>query len=257
MDAEHDEAEASVHGGGGFATAGQSLLGGETDGGKTSGEGSARGGGAAAALETAASGGSDTDTDAEAYATPEDPEAAEGGAAAAAARREADATVAAAAAKLASPEPAPKASGTRLGGWFRRNAPLLGGIAVCQVGMILFNWGLTYGFTRLGDLTGRTLPAAYLEVPYNPNSPYYSYAGGLILLLVVVFVLGVLATRAEPALNVLGRTVEKLSGGAFTARMLIGAVCVGVGAGMVVGAVKVLFQGASLIPAGCLFVITY
>ncbi len=277
MDAEHDEAEASVRGGAGFATAGglerasmaigktlqrsesQSSIG-DTDGESTSGEGSARGGdAAAAALEAAASGGSDAD--AEAFATPGDPEAAEGGAAAAAklasARRKTDATVAAAAAKLALPAPAPKKGGTRLGGWFRRNAPLLGGIAVCQVGMILFNWGLTYGFTRLGDLTGRTLPAAYLEVPYNPNSPYYSYAGGLILLLVVVFVLGVLATRAEPALNVLGRTVEKLSGGAFTARMLIGAVCVGVGAGMVVGAVKVLFQGASLIPAGCLFVITY
>lgn len=94
-------------------------------------------------------------------------------------------------------------------------------------------------------------------MPGYPDSPYYSYAGGLVLLLVVVFVLGVLATRAEPALNVLGRTVAKLSGGAFSARMLISAVCVGVGTGMVVGAVKVLFQGASLIPAARSFVIIH
>lgn len=53
--------------------------------------------------------------------------------------------------------------------------------------------------------TGETLPAAFLKVPYNPKSPYYSYAGGLILVIVSIFFLGILATRAEPALNVLGR----------------------------------------------------
>ena len=131
---------------------------------------------------------------------------------------------------------------TGLGRWLVRNAPLLAGAAVCQMGMIAFNIGLTYGFTALGNQTGSTLPAAFLTVPYDPDSPYYSYAGGLILVLVTVFLLGVLATRAEPALNVLGCTVERLSGGAFTSKMLIGAVCVGVGTGMAVGAVKILFS---------------
>lgn len=83
-----------------------------------------------------------------------------------------------------------------------------------------------------GDQTGVTLPAAFLEVSGFPKSPYYSYAGGLILVLVVVFLLGILATRAEPALNVLGRTVERLSGGNFTAKMLILSVAIGVGIGM-------------------------
>jgi len=145
------------------------------------------------------------------------------------------------------------------GRWFVRNAPLLGGVALAQVGMISFNEGLEYAFTKLGSQTGKTLPAAFLEVDYNitegnisypdpayaevvAESPYYSYAGGLILVLVVVFLLGVLATRAEPALNVLGRTVERLSNGQFTAKMLIGAVCVGVGFGMAVGAVKILYE---------------
>ncbi len=44
-----------------------------------------------------------------------------------------------------------------------------------------------------------------------------------------------MATRAEPALRVLGRTVQHLSGGAFTCAMLVYAVSVGVGIGMAVG----------------------
>lgn len=128
------------------------------------------------------------------------------------------------------------------GRWLSRNAPLLIGVALAQVGMISFNEGLAYAFTKLGSQTGQVLPGAFLEVESVPNSPLYSYAGGLILVLVVIFFIGVLATRAEPALNVLGRTVERLSNGSFTSRMLIGAVCVGVGIGMAVGSVKILYQ---------------
>ena len=128
------------------------------------------------------------------------------------------------------------------GRWFRTNAPLLVGIALAQLGMISFNEGLAYAFTKLGSQTGEVLPGAFLEVESVPNSPLYSYAGGLILVLIVVFFIGVLATRAEPALSVLGSTVEKLSNGTFTSRMLIGAVCVGVGVGMAVGSVKILYE---------------
>lgn len=46
---------------------------------------------------------------------------------------------------------------------------------------------------------------------------------------------GILAPRAEPALQVLGRTVEKLSNGKFTKSLLIGAVCMGVACGMDIG----------------------
>ncbi|KAI8476127.1 MAG: hypothetical protein J3K34DRAFT_516801 [Monoraphidium minutum] len=120
--------------------------------------------------------------------------------------------------------------------------PLACGVAMCQVGMILFNIGLTYGFTALGDQTGTTLPTAFLAVPYDPRSPYYSVAGGVVLLMATVFLLGVLATNAEPALNVLGATVQRLSSGMFTKRMLIGAVCAGVGVGMCAGAAKILWQ---------------
>uniref|UniRef100_A0A383WCJ1 DUF1538 domain-containing protein n=1 Tax=Tetradesmus obliquus TaxID=3088 RepID=A0A383WCJ1_TETOB len=108
--------------------------------------------------------------------------------------------------------------------------------------MILFNLGLTYGFAALGDMTGVTLPSAFLAVPYDPKSPYYNFAGGVTIVMLTLFLLGVLATKAEPALNVLGETVETLSSGKFTKKMLIYAVCIGVATGMCVGATKILFQ---------------
>lgn len=128
------------------------------------------------------------------------------------------------------------------GRWLRDNLHFLTAVAAAQIGMIMFNIGLTYGFTALGDQTGTTLPAAYREVPWYDWSPKYSYAVGLILVIVVLFLLGVLATRAEPALLVLGRTVERLSNGTFTAKLLVGSVCVGVGVGLVAGSLKILYQ---------------
>jgi hypothetical protein len=60
-------------------------------------------------------------------------------------------------------------------------------------------------------------------------------AGGVVLTMVTVFLLGVLATNAEPALCVLGVTVESLSGGRFTKRLLVWAVSIGVAVGMDIG----------------------
>ncbi|WIA21511.1 hypothetical protein OEZ85_000714 [Tetradesmus obliquus] len=125
---------------------------------------------------------------------------------------------------------------------FEKYGGLMLAMLMCQIGMILFNLGLTYGFAALGDMTGVTLPSAFLAVPYDPKSPYYNFAGGVTIVMLTLFLLGVLATKAEPALNVLGETVETLSSGKFTKKMLIYAVCIGVAAGMCVGATKILFQ---------------
>eukprot|EP00967_Tisochrysis_lutea_P128556 scaffold219946_cov30-Tisochrysis_lutea.AAC.2 len=46
---------------------------------------------------------------------------------------------------------------------------------------ILFNLGLTYGFTALGNQAGTLLPAAYLSVEDEAKSPYYDYIGGIFL----------------------------------------------------------------------------
>lgn len=62
-----------------------------------------------------------------------------------------------------------------------------------------------------------------------------AHTGGVVLTMATVFLLGVLATNAEPALNVLGQTVESLSGGQFSKRLLVWAVSIGVAVGMDVG----------------------
>jgi hypothetical protein len=136
----------------------------------------------------------------------------------------------------------PAAAGA-LSVWGRvgRHGPLLLGIAESQAGMMLFNIGLTYGFTALGNESGELLPASFLATG-TPDSPLYAYGPGVAIVMVTVFVLGFLATRAEPALRVMGRTVESLSEGRFTTSMLIYTVCAGVACGMVVGSAKILFS---------------
>lgn len=52
--------------------------------------------------------------------------------------------------------------------------PLFVGILESQLGMMLFNMGLTWGFTSLGDKSGSLLPSAFLATADEPGSPYYS-----------------------------------------------------------------------------------
>jgi len=123
---------------------------------------------------------------------------------------------------------------------------LIIGVLLGQVGMAIFNVGLTYGFTSIGDQVGMLLPSSFFAVEAEPGSPFYSFPGGVAITIFTVFSLGFLATRAEPALNVLGMTVEKLSNGSFTRKALVYAVCLGVALGMSAGATKILF-GVSVI----------
>jgi len=79
-------------------------------------------------------------------------------------------------------------------------------------------------------------PAGIVQcVIFPPCALTAGTAGGVTLTMATIFLLGILATKAEPALNVLGETVETLSGGKFTKRLLIWAVCVGVAVGMCAG----------------------
>jgi hypothetical protein len=75
-----------------------------------------------------------------------------------------------------------------------------------------------------------------------PKSPFYSSASGITIVMFVIFGLGFLATGAEPALNVLGKTVQDMSNGEFSSRMLVTSVALGVGIGMSVGSTKILFR---------------
>ena len=65
---------------------------------------------------------------------------------------------------------------------------------------------------------------------------------GILVVLAFAFAVGYGATLAEPALNALGFKVEELTVGTFKKAFLIQAVAVGVGAGMVLGMVKILWN---------------
>jgi hypothetical protein len=104
-----------------------------------------------------------------------------------------------------------------------------------QVGLILFNIGLHYGFTSLGDQVGSLLPAFYSKVENDPDSPLLSKGVGIMVANVFIFLLGILATRAEPGLKVLAEQVKTLTHGVMKKTKTIYAVALGVGIGMVAG----------------------
>ena len=116
------------------------------------------------------------------------------------------------------------------------------GIGLTIIGMCIFNLVLTYWLDKLGANAGTLLPTAFMEVSGEPASPLYVYAVGLGLALAFAWILGFGATLAEPALNALGMTTENLTNGVFKKKTLINAVSLGVGFGITVGVVKLIFD---------------
>ncbi len=116
------------------------------------------------------------------------------------------------------------------------------GIFCALFGMIIFNLGLTFGLAPLGQQSGGILPAAFIQVDDVANSPRFPYGVGLLIVTLFSWVLGFLATIAEPALAVMGMTVEKLTEGALTKKMLIFSVSFGVGTGIALGVLKIIYS---------------
>jgi hypothetical protein len=116
------------------------------------------------------------------------------------------------------------------------------GIALAIIGMCIFNLGLTYGLSKIGGDVGILVPAAFTQIPGVEVSPIYIYAVGLILALLFGWVLGFGATMAEPALNALGETTDKLTNGVFKKKTLLIAVSLGVAFGIATGLAKLIFN---------------
>ncbi len=116
------------------------------------------------------------------------------------------------------------------------------GLTLSVVGMILFSIGLSYGLAKLGSQSGSFVPSAFAQIENVQNSPLYSYSIGISVALLFASVLGFGATLAEPALNALGETVESLTNGAFKKSTLMYAVSVGVGIGITIGVVKIIYN---------------
>lgn len=130
---------------------------------------------------------------------------------------------------------------------------LLYGITLAVLGMMFFNIGLDYGLIPLGGQAGGMVPAAFSTFPDIQDSPLYPYWMGIGLALLFALLLGFGATLAEPALNAMGVTVQNLTDGAFTKKLLIHAVAAGVGLGVALGVAKVIFA----IPIALLIIPAY
>ncbi|MCK5167085.1 MAG: DUF1538 domain-containing protein, partial [Rhodospirillaceae bacterium] len=115
------------------------------------------------------------------------------------------------------------------------------GLVLCLLGMIVFNIGLSYGLANLGGQSGGLVPAAFTSVAGVDGSPLFQFTTGVAIALFFAWALGFGATLAEPALNALGMTVENLTSGAFKQRMLMYAVSLGVGFGISIGVLKIIF----------------
>ena len=116
------------------------------------------------------------------------------------------------------------------------------GIILAIIGMVIFNIGLSYGLAKLGSQSGSLVPAAFTQIEAVSTSPLYIFALGISMTIVFSWLLGFGATLAEPALNALGHTVESLSNGAFRKSTLMYAVSFGVGTGITLGVLKIIFS---------------
>ncbi len=121
------------------------------------------------------------------------------------------------------------------------------GVTFALVGMALFGLGIALGLTPLGGQLGSNIPLAFAEiVPWgfdHVEGPLFGdgHAGKLVAI-GFAFFLGYGATLAEPALNALGDTVERITVGAFRKKLLMQAVAIGVGLGIGAGIVKMAYN---------------
>ncbi|MGB5324152.1 MAG: DUF1538 domain-containing protein [Pseudomonadales bacterium] len=121
------------------------------------------------------------------------------------------------------------------------------GIGFALVGMSLFMCGILLGLSPLGSQLGSNVPATFTGItPWGMTGiagPLFDQSnGGKYVAMLFGFFLGYGATLAEPALNALGETVEKITVGAFRKTLLMQSVAVGVAIGIAAGVCKIAFN---------------
>ena len=121
------------------------------------------------------------------------------------------------------------------------------GIVCAIVGMTLFNLGISLGLTPLGEQLGGNAVSSFAAIePWASEGyvdPMFASSNlGKALAILFGFILGYGATLAEPALNALGATVEKITVGAFKKSLLMQTVATGVAIGIATGVAKIAFN---------------
>eukprot|EP00026_Physarum_polycephalum_P002932 Phypoly_transcript_02941.p1 GENE.Phypoly_transcript_02941~~Phypoly_transcript_02941.p1 ORF type:complete len:784 (+),score=123.34 Phypoly_transcript_02941:139-2490(+) len=114
------------------------------------------------------------------------------------------------------------------------------GVAAALIGMIMFNYGITYGLAELGEEVGTALPGTFSFLPQVPESPQYSKTLGVFFVGLFALVLGYLCTQAEPGLIVFGDKVEQLK--VMPRKTLVVSVAIGVAMGMCFGVIKIVYD---------------
>ena len=121
------------------------------------------------------------------------------------------------------------------------------GIICAVIGMGLFNLGIALGLTPLGEQLGGNVVSSFAAIePWAAEGfvdPMFASSNmGKALAILFGFILGYGATLAEPALNALGATVEKITVGAFKKSLLMQTVATGVALGISTGVAKIAFN---------------
>jgi hypothetical protein len=121
------------------------------------------------------------------------------------------------------------------------------GIGLAVVGMALFLGGILIGLSPLGSQLGSNVPATFtLITPWGLTGmagPLFEGGNtGIYVAMLFGLFLGYGATLAEPALNALGETVEKITVGAFRKKLLMHSVATGVALGIAAGVAKISFN---------------
>ena len=121
------------------------------------------------------------------------------------------------------------------------------GIGFATLGMAIFGLGIILCLTPLGTQLGGNIPAAFTSIQplglEGFQGPLYGEGfSGKLVAIIFAFFLGYGATLAEPALNALGSTVEKITVGAFKKSLLMKTVAIGVGLGIGLGVLKIAYN---------------
>lgn len=103
---------------------------------------------------------------------------------------------------------------------------LIAGLVFCTVGLYLFIQGLKFGLMPLGNSVGANL------ILLNNKALVVAFA----------FVLGYATTLAEPAIASLAMEIEEISVGAMRNRVLVHTIALGVGIGMALGILKIIYK---------------
>jgi hypothetical protein len=115
---------------------------------------------------------------------------------------------------------------------------LVVGVIFANIGLFLFNFGLSVGLGELGNQVGHRLPYTF----HPAGASIYPTDIGKVIVVVFGIVLGYGATLAEPAFNVLGAQVEEVTQGAFKKWLFSQAVAIGVGVGAGLGMCSLIYQ---------------